>query len=1402
MTNKRYPWTRYWVPREGALVFDSHGFLLAPPEDTAERRFYRNDCISFTELAEKPCVILLGEPGIGKTTALEDALAQAQSPQLAVPVLSRHLGGYSSDQSVTENVFHSPEFRKWSESGGRLDVFLDSFDECLLRLDNLASLLKDQLMQLSRVDGLRLRITSRTAEWRVSLEEAFARKWKKDGDVCAYELAPLTETQVRAAAQANGLDDEAFIAEVIRQDVVGFAIKPLTLELLIRTWKKHGALPASQSEIYEQGCLELCAEPNPERTTPLLSPRFTAEQRLAIASQIAAGMVFSNRSAIWRGNLPSDKAETDLGEDEIVFGSVNVAGNELALSREGVSETLKSGLFTARGRDRLGWAHQTYVEFLAARWIRGQKLTFDQTSDLLFHPFDPDCRIVPQLHEVASWVASDQPDLFRHLSLHEPDILLRSDVSGVGADVKRDLVEGILRLSFSLPWSADWSGLRSRYRKLNHPGLSAQLREALVEYKGQSPPRQEIIHMLDACEIKELNADLLQLALTPDEDSRMRATAADFIGKRGTDSEKKGLLPLARSEEALKVTDDLKGISLSACWPQHMTAQDLFSHLTPEQGQSSSLYTIFLSSRLVPRLKVEDLPAALQWAESQPGPPHPPRATFSTLVYQIIHLAIQHTDHPGVLDSVAKTILMRLRAQEFCMDHETKPLFDFLESRPNIRLSIVNAMLPHVADAQDDVVFLCHWGFCWVRPDDLDWLLNRLSGETSNRTQEVIAGLVRGIFHFSDASKILEVIGQFPALRTAFSPWLNSVDTRSESAIQQKADFQRHQQLAAAAAVRRQRTPLSPSRDEHIAVLLAQAEGGDQSGWWKLCTWLGIDESGYEANAHSIDCQTKPGWTAATPETRARLVRVGHEYLLKSGPQEEEWLERANVFNLVAHGGLIALHLLAAEAPALFEDLSPEVWTRWCPAVLGFPTVGDAPKFQSLSKELLSKAPAVATEWSVRIVKIEDSTQGHISILGRLPHPLPADVGRRLVTEFESINLTVPCRRELLSGLVRESAPGVLPLLRGLIPDNPPVDDEARLFACHACRLLLLNAVPEDWSRIWRLMQSDETLGCTLVEGFRSEYDTRPGPLLKALNESELADFWKWMQKQYPSAQDEPLSNNGSVSLRWSMARMRDGIVTYLADMGTAAAVDQLQTLVNEYKDDVPWLGNLVAGAKEQFRRKAWSPPAPRLVFRLGQTAKSRFVENGAQLQKILIDALGEIQRRLTGEVPAAPDLWNSDRPKKEEEVSDWLKRQLDELLVARGVVLNREVRIHVYERTDVHVEAVSADPKAIANIKAIVEVKGCWHDEVKTAMETQLLNTYLVNNDCRQGIFLVFWFVCAAWSGNDRRKKRVAFASAAEMRQFLEEQAIALSRGGRELRAVVLDATRPSPKRTNKKAA
>ena len=119
-------------------------------------------------------------------------------------------------------------------------------------------------------------------------------------------------------------------------------------------------------------------------------------------------------------------------------------GQRLAVTESVVRETLDTGLFTSRGRNRLGWAHQTYGEFLAAQYLRQERLNTRQLLDLLIHPHETERKLVPQLQETAAWAAVPGSELFVHIARIQPDVLLRSDVATADAHDKFALVESLM----------------------------------------------------------------------------------------------------------------------------------------------------------------------------------------------------------------------------------------------------------------------------------------------------------------------------------------------------------------------------------------------------------------------------------------------------------------------------------------------------------------------------------------------------------------------------------------------------------------------------------------------------------------------------------------------------------------------------------------------------------------------------------------------------------------------------------------------------------------------------------------------------------------------------------------------------------------------------------------------
>ena len=194
------------------------------------------------------------------------------------------LRAYSSESLLVQRVFESRTIAAWKSGTRHLFLHLDSLDEALLRIDSLANLIESELPHLP-TDRLSVRIACRTAVWpQHILERAFERIWGKEA-VGVFELVPLRRIDVTTAAEDRGIDPKAFIEALYDAKVVSFAIKPLTLGLLLSLFKQGGSLPRSIAELYRLGCRKLCEEQNPSRRGARRLGRLNPDQRLRLAGR-------------------------------------------------------------------------------------------------------------------------------------------------------------------------------------------------------------------------------------------------------------------------------------------------------------------------------------------------------------------------------------------------------------------------------------------------------------------------------------------------------------------------------------------------------------------------------------------------------------------------------------------------------------------------------------------------------------------------------------------------------------------------------------------------------------------------------------------------------------------------------------------------------------------------------------------------------------------------------------------------------------------------------------------------------------------------------------------------------------------------------------------------------------
>jgi predicted NACHT family NTPase len=149
MSKKDYKWKRFWCPRSGSINLFDGGYLYDP--DAEWGKAYNPDLVSLEAIADVPCLVLLSEPGMGKTVAIEAAYKQVYEQtknleDICLPLF--RLGDYGSDTELCTAIFRSNAFQEWLSGTHKLYLFLDSLDEGLLSIKTLVGILKREINDL------------------------------------------------------------------------------------------------------------------------------------------------------------------------------------------------------------------------------------------------------------------------------------------------------------------------------------------------------------------------------------------------------------------------------------------------------------------------------------------------------------------------------------------------------------------------------------------------------------------------------------------------------------------------------------------------------------------------------------------------------------------------------------------------------------------------------------------------------------------------------------------------------------------------------------------------------------------------------------------------------------------------------------------------------------------------------------------------------------------------------------------------------------------------------------------------------------------------------------------------------------------------------------------------------
>jgi len=680
--------------------------------------------------------------------------------------------------------------------------------------------------------------------------------------------------------------------------------------------------------LYSAGVRSLCEEQNPARLDAGLGGALALDQRVAVARRVAAATVFGGASAIWTG--PEVDAD---GEDTVVerlAGSAEpTPDGTVDVTVTAVREAARTGLFTSRGGQRLGWAHSTFADFLAAEWVVANDLSETQARPLFL---GPDGRCWPQTRLAAAWTVAIAPERFEFLTAADP-AAFQGEVELPGDTLRAAIIDGLFSVASTLT-AAPWE--RS-YRALRHRDVADQLRPYLRD--PDDDRRRLAIELADECAAIELRDDLADIVTDSTAEMHDRAAAGWALTRLPDPHRTAALRPLAldAATRGDDLADELRGVSLLACWPQAMSNAEVFSVLTPRRQRNyHGSYALFLN-HFCSAITAADIDAGLRWLLGDLNGPVDDHA-LGALANRVLRLAATRPGDDAVVDAFTRVVLARVEGDDgllfsdFRNDQCEDPLAD-----PPLRRAVAAAVL--AADPTDRVLHRLtghsSHSLAVVRADDLAWL-SELYVEADLDMREAVRSLFQWTFDVSARAHcdlVLDMPPGHPLHVDLVHAWVDAVALDSPAADEMRRSWEMF----------RGPTPVQADEgddvNKQIEELLARFDQGEAAGFCYSTRLLtvapGSNHFGAEFNP---DVVAMPRWPTLSEGLRERLIGAAEHYLRSYPCQPEQWLHTPEIRYHPAEAGYKAMVLLLRVAPERLHRLPATAWVEWAPVLASWST--------------------------------------------------------------------------------------------------------------------------------------------------------------------------------------------------------------------------------------------------------------------------------------------------------------------------------------------------------------------------------------------------------------------------------------------------------------------------------
>lgn len=519
------------------------------------------------EFRQRNAYVLLGDPGMGKTTAFETE--------------SGALGGDALEVKARDFVsFNAEDHPEWQGK----TLFIDGLDEVRTGQSDPRTPFDRIRRNLDTLGKPPFRLSCRHADW-LTTDQKNLEATSPSGDVTVLQIDPLDEWLLieMLGSDSRVPNAQDFIDGAHKRGVEGLLANPQCLHLLIDA-VHGGAWPKSRADTFEKACLAMAREHNEEHLSvrPIQGP----QKVLELAGRVCAALLMSG--------VPG--CATSAARVRSDFPDVA----ELRTSNGDCHEAISSKLFRHHEEGRTTPVHRHIAEYLAGRYLASLIDAGVPTTRVLALICGRDGKVVSELRGLSAWLATHSHRARRHLIERDPiGVALYGDIATFNHDERRALFRTLVREPRQLEPTYRTA---PAFASLVTPGMQAALKDTLTNPPGgaDAPFAVDFVLRLlcEAPPLPDFATDLLAMARDEARWPRVREAALDAYihyggGEGDYDSDLLALLHDVRQARVADADKQLCGKLLGALYPRRISPSEIWGFFDEDNELFAGAYMRF-----------------------------------------------------------------------------------------------------------------------------------------------------------------------------------------------------------------------------------------------------------------------------------------------------------------------------------------------------------------------------------------------------------------------------------------------------------------------------------------------------------------------------------------------------------------------------------------------------------------------------------------------------------------------------------------------------------------------------------------------------------------------------------------------------------------------------------------